>query len=223
MDRNCKSGFDTLEWYETSKFNHCDQWQLSSARNLLYDINKIPSFVAVKVPIYKPVEWNSMTLIANKDEKKSEYFRVIETQICGGLDQYYCYKVIGQNYIECIKQHHQIHSELMVNFTRDLEKLRSMKLHLALQTNNWKCLMDFMSGGEVEEGCGDCCGNSQKKFEKKMLEFKQMRKVEEKLFAWRASAPIKNSSSIIEQKSVMQSLRLVAFFYPDNLLVYRKN
>ncbi|CAN1172895.1 Autophagy-related protein 11 [Linum perenne] len=147
-----------------------------------------------------------MTLIPNKDEKKSEYFRVIEIQICGGLDQYYCYKVIGQNYIECIKQHHQIHSELMVNFTRDLEKLRSMKLHLALQTNNWKCLMDFMSGGEVEEGCGDCCGNSQKKFEKKMLEFKQMRKVEEKLFAWRASAPIKNSSSIIEQKSVMQSL-----------------
>ncbi|KAH0993236.1 hypothetical protein GBA52_004719 [Prunus armeniaca] len=53
----------------------------------------------------------------------------------GNLDQYY--RMINQNYTEFMKrysQQHRIHSDLLVNLGRDVEKLRSIKLHPALQT-----------------------------------------------------------------------------------------
>ncbi|CAI0427610.1 unnamed protein product [Linum tenue] len=136
----------------------------------------------------------------------------------GNLDQYY--KVINQNYTEFMKrynQQHRIHSELLVNFGRDLEKLRSIRLHPALQGVGRKCLIDFVKEENLRKAL-ESCSNSHKQFEKKVLEFKQMfgevkRKVEE-LFAWRASVPIKNLELTIkehqrfisEQKSIMQSL-----------------
>ncbi|CAL1358665.1 unnamed protein product [Linum trigynum] len=136
----------------------------------------------------------------------------------GNLDQYY--KVINQNYTEFMKrynQQHRIHSELLVNFSRDLEKLRSIRLHPALQGAGRKCLMDFVKEENLRKAVENC-SNSHKQFEKKVLEFKQMfgevkRKVEE-LFSWQASVPIKNLELTIkehqrfisEQKSIMQSL-----------------
>ncbi|CAL1414994.1 unnamed protein product [Linum trigynum] len=136
----------------------------------------------------------------------------------GNLDQYY--KVINQNYTEFMKrynQQHRIHSELLVNFGRDLEKLKSIRLHPALQGVGRKCLIDFVKEENLRKAL-ESCSNSHKQFEKKVLEFKQMfgevkRKVEE-LFAWRASVPIKNLELTIkehqrfisEQKSIMQSL-----------------
>ncbi|CAN0838261.1 Autophagy-related protein 11 [Linum grandiflorum] len=136
----------------------------------------------------------------------------------GNLDQYY--KVIHQNYVEFMKRYthqHRFHSELLLNMGRDLEKLRSVKLHPALQNGSRNCLMDFVKEETLRKAVENC-SNSHKQFEKKVLEFKQMFgdvkcKVEE-LFAWRASVPIKNLELTIkehqrfmnEQKSIMQSL-----------------
>ncbi|EEF33994.1 conserved hypothetical protein [Ricinus communis] len=136
----------------------------------------------------------------------------------GNLDQYY--RMISQNYSEFMKrytQQHRMHSELLVNYRRDLEKLRSIKLHPALQATTRTCLVDFVKEENLRKAVENC-SNSHRQFEKKVSEFKQMfgevkRKVED-LFACRASFPLKNLELTIkehqkfinEQKSIMQSL-----------------
>ncbi|WCJ30155.1 hypothetical protein M5689_011731 [Euphorbia peplus] len=136
----------------------------------------------------------------------------------GNLDQFY--RVISQNYLDFMKRYmhqHRVHSELLANFRRDLEKLRSIKLHPALQTTTRKCLVDFVKEENLRKAVENC-SNSHRQFEKKVSEFKQMfgemkRKVEE-LISCRASIPIKNLELAIkehlrfinEQKSIMQSL-----------------
>ncbi|KAJ4839785.1 oligomeric, coiled-coil, peripheral membrane protein [Turnera subulata] len=134
------------------------------------------------------------------------------------VEQYY--RTIIQNYSEFMKryaQQHRIHSELLMNFGRDLEKLRSVRLHPALQTASYRCLVDFVKEENLRKAVENC-GNSHRQFEKKVLEFKQMfgevkRKVEE-LFGSRTSFSIRNLEQtikehqrfIFEQKSIMQSL-----------------
>ncbi|KAM5554119.1 autophagy-related protein 11 [Rosa sericea] len=136
----------------------------------------------------------------------------------GNLDQYY--RMINQNYTEFMKrysQQHRIHSDLLVNLGRDVEKLRSIKLHPALQSANRKCLSDFVKEENLRK-VGENCTSSHKQFENKVSQFKQMfgevkRKVEE-LFSNTASLPIRNLELTIkehqryinEQKSIMQSL-----------------
>lgn len=134
------------------------------------------------------------------------------------VEQYY--KTIIQNYSEFMKRYahqHRIHSELLMNSGRDLEKLRSIKLHPALQTASYKYLVDFVKEENLRKAV-DNCGNSHRQFEKKVSEFKQMfaevrRKVEE-LFANRTPFSIRNLEQTIkehqrflyEEKSIMQSL-----------------
>ncbi|KAL6185496.1 hypothetical protein ACLB2K_041629 [Fragaria x ananassa] len=136
----------------------------------------------------------------------------------GNLDQYY--RMINQNYTEFMKrysQQHRIHSDLLVNLGRDVEKLRSIKLHPALQTVNRKCLSDFVKEENLRK-VGENCTSSHKQFENKVSQFKHMfsevkRKVEE-LFSNTASLPMRNLELTInehqrylnEQKSIMQSL-----------------
>ncbi|XP_050235304.1 autophagy-related protein 11 isoform X1 [Mercurialis annua] len=136
----------------------------------------------------------------------------------GNLDQYY--RMISQNYSDFMKRYtlqYRIHSELLTNYKRDLEKLRSVKVHPALQSTSRSCLVDFVKEENLRKAVENC-SNSHRQFEKKVSEFKQMfgevkRKVEE-LFACRASFPIKNLELTIrehqkfinEQKSIMQSL-----------------
>lgn len=136
----------------------------------------------------------------------------------GNLDQYY--RMINQNYTEFMKrysQQHRIHSDLLVNLGRDVEKLRSIKLHPALQTATRKCLSDFVKEENLRKA-GESCSSSHRQFENKVSQFKQIfgevkRKVEE-LFSNRASLPIRNldltikehQRYITEQKSIMQSL-----------------
>ncbi|KAJ6382195.1 hypothetical protein OIU77_030781 [Salix suchowensis] len=130
------------------------------------------------------------------------------------------YRAINQNYTEFMKrytQQHRIHLDLLMNFERDLEKLRSIKLHPALQSDSRKCLVDFVKEDNLRKAV-DSCSNSHKQFEKKVLEFKQKfddakRKVEE-LFSCGASSFIRDLDRTIkerqrfinEQKSIMQSL-----------------
>ncbi|KAJ9141259.1 hypothetical protein P3X46_031812 [Hevea brasiliensis] len=91
----------------------------------------------------------------------------------GNLDQNY--RMISQNYSEFMKryrQQHRMHSELLMNYRRDLEKLRSTKLHPALQTTTQKCLVDFVKEENLRKAVENC-SNSHRQFEKKVLEFKQ--------------------------------------------------
>lgn len=141
----------------------------------------------------------------------------------GNLDQYY--RMINQNYTEFMKrysQQHRIHSDLLVNVGRDVEKLRSIKLHPALQTATRKCLSDFVKDENLRKAAENC-SSSHRQFENKVSQFKQMfgevkRKVEE-LFSSTASLPFRDvelrikehQRYINEQKSIMQSLRLVSF------------
>lgn len=136
----------------------------------------------------------------------------------GNLDQYY--KIISQNCREFLKrfsQQHRMHSDLLANFGRDLEKLRSIKIHPTLQTSSRKCLLDFVKEESLRKSAENCSG-SHRQFENKVSQFKQMfaevnRKVEE-VFSSRASLPTRSLEQTIkdhqrfinEQKSIMQSL-----------------
>ncbi|KAL5772952.1 hypothetical protein ACOSQ2_012876 [Xanthoceras sorbifolium] len=136
----------------------------------------------------------------------------------GNLEQYY--RVINQNYTEFMKrylQQYRIHSDLLVNFERDLDKLRSVKLHPSLQNSTRKCLLDFVKEENLRKSA-ELCSSSHRQFENKVSQFKQMfaevkRKVEE-LLNTRPSLSLKNLEVTIkehqrfinEQKSIMQSL-----------------
>ncbi|KAM7252723.1 hypothetical protein ACFE04_008232 [Oxalis oulophora] len=137
---------------------------------------------------------------------------------CRNFDQYY--RGIIQNYTEFMKQftsQHRAYSDLLANFDKELEKLRAIKLHPSLQTSTRKCLLDLVKEDNLRK-VADTCSTSQRQFENKVSQFKQMflevtHKVEE-LFASRDSLPIKNLDPVIEehlryineQKSIMQSL-----------------
>ncbi|XVF47870.1 hypothetical protein PTKIN_Ptkin03bG0145100 [Pterospermum kingtungense] len=134
------------------------------------------------------------------------------------LDQYY--KMIDQNcseFMKRYKQQHRYHTDLLANFDKDMQKLRSTKLHPKLQTPTRKCLLDFVKEDNLRESAENC-NSSHRQFENKVVQFNQMfgevkRKVEE-LFTSRASLPIKNLELTIkehqrylnEQKSILLSL-----------------
>ncbi|CAH2077428.1 unnamed protein product [Thlaspi arvense] len=134
------------------------------------------------------------------------------------LEQYY--RVIYQNFLEFMKRYkhqHRLHSDLLMNFGRDIEKLRSAKIHPFLQTESRKCLLDFVKEDNLKKALENCA-SSHRQFENKIAQFQQMfvevkRKVEE-LFACRASLSMKNLEVAVkdherfinEQKSIMQSL-----------------
>ncbi|XP_062157943.1 autophagy-related protein 11 [Alnus glutinosa] len=136
----------------------------------------------------------------------------------GNLDQYY--KMINQNYADFMKRYSQqrrVHSDLLLNFGRDIEKLRSIKLPPGVQTATRKCLLDFVKEENLQKSA-DTCSGSHRQFENKVSQFKQMfgevkRKVED-LFASRTFSPTRNLEVMIkkdqqfinEQKSILQSL-----------------
>ncbi|KAJ1410324.1 Autophagy-related protein 11 [Sesbania bispinosa] len=136
----------------------------------------------------------------------------------GNLDQYY--RVINQNYGEFMRryaQQHRMHSDLLANFGRDVERLRSIKIHPALQTANRKCLLDFLKEENLQKSAENCT-SSHKQFENKVSQFKQtfgeVRCRVEDLLSSRAILSIKNLEQTIkehqryinEQKSIMLSL-----------------
>ncbi|XWS27236.1 hypothetical protein CRYUN_Cryun26dG0097300 [Craigia yunnanensis] len=134
------------------------------------------------------------------------------------LDQYY--RMINQNcseFMKRYKQQHRYHTDLLANFDKDMQKLRSIKLHPTLQTASRKCLLDFVKEDNLRKSAENC-NSSHRQFENKVVQFNQMfgemkRKVEE-LFTSRASLPIEHLELTIkehqrylnEQKSIMQSL-----------------
>lgn len=137
----------------------------------------------------------------------------------GNLDHFY--GMIHQNYMDfmkCYSQQYRSHSNLLVNFWRDVEKLRSCKLLPALQTDTRKCLLDFVKEENLRKVVEDF-SSSHRQFENKVSEFKhefgELKHSAEQLFTSKASVLIRDLELTIkehqrcvnEQKSIMQALR----------------
>lgn len=135
------------------------------------------------------------------------------------LDHFF--RILNQNYMDflkCYSQQHRLHSDLLVNFPRDIEKLRSCKLIPALQTPTRKCLLDLVKDENLRKWLENCSG-SHKQFENKVSQFKhvfgKLKHDVEDLFSSKASLPIRDLELMIkenrrhlnEQSSIMQSLR----------------
>ncbi|KAK4481654.1 hypothetical protein RD792_012561 [Penstemon davidsonii] len=137
----------------------------------------------------------------------------------GNLDHFY--RIVLQNYMDflkCYSQQHRSHTNLLVNFGRDMEKLRSIRLLPSLQTStNRKCLLDFVKEENLRKIVEDC-SSSHRQFENKVSEFKQefgdLKRNTENLFSGKASFLVKDfelaindhQRNINEQKSIMQAL-----------------
>lgn len=136
----------------------------------------------------------------------------------GNLDHFY--GMILQNYndfLKCYSQQYRNHSNLLTNFGRDIEKLKSCKLHPVLQTANRKCLLDFVKEENLRKLAEDCSG-SHRQFENKVSEFKlefgELEHNAKHLFSTKGSHLIRDVEVAIrdhqkyvsEQKSIMQAL-----------------
>lgn len=135
----------------------------------------------------------------------------------------YFFRILNQNYMDflkCYSQQHRAHTDLLANFTRDIDKLRSCKLIPGLQTSSRKCLLDLVKEENLRKWVENCTSNH-KQFENKVSQFKhefgKLKHDVEDLFSSKAMLPIKdldvkikeNYRHINEQRSIMQSLRLV--------------
>ncbi|KVH93690.1 Autophagy-related protein 11 [Cynara cardunculus var. scolymus] len=148
----------------------------------------------------------------------------------GNLDHFY--KMILQNYmdfVKCYSQQQRTHSNLLVHFGRDLERLRSIKLLPVLQTADRKCLLDFVKEDNLRKMVDDC-SSSHRQFENKVGEFKQefgeLKRSTEHLFSSKASilnrdlerTVKEHQHHINEQKSIMQALRFVILIKTCSLI-----
>lgn len=146
---------------------------------------------------------------------------------CGNLDHFY--RMILQNYRDfdkCYSHQYRIHNKLLVNFGRDIEKLRSWKILPALQTANRKCLLDFVKEENLRKIVEEC-GVSHRQFDLKVSEFKgdfgELKRNAEYLFSTKASSLVEEMEATIrehqryinEQGSIMQILRyfFITFVY----------
>ncbi|XP_076897492.1 autophagy-related protein 11-like [Bidens hawaiensis] len=121
------------------------------------------------------------------------------------------------DFVKCYSQQQRTHSNLLVNFGRDLERLRAVKLMPVLQTADRKCLLDFVKEDNLQKMVDDC-SNSHRQFESKVGDFKnefgELKRSTEHLFSCNASllskdlerAVKEHEHHIDEQKSILQAL-----------------
>lgn len=120
-------------------------------------------------------------------------------------------------FVRCFNQQHRYHSELLNNFERDVERLRSVKLLPLLQNDSRKCLLDLVKENDLRKWA-DTCFNSHKQFESKVLQLKQnfgdLNRRMDGVFLDMDSTGIKDLELMMkdhqkvlsDQKSIMQSL-----------------
>lgn len=143
--------------------------------------------------------------------------RALETAH-GNLD--HTFKKLQQRYtdfIRCFNQQHRCHSDLLNNFERDVERLRSLKLLPMLQSDSRKCLLDLVKENDLRKWA-DNCFNSHKQFENKVshlkLNFGELNRRLSNVFMGVDSTGLKDLELLIkdhqkvlsDQKSIMQSL-----------------
>ncbi|XP_074592291.1 autophagy-related protein 11 [Curcuma longa] len=130
------------------------------------------------------------------------------------------FKKLHQRYTEFIRsftQQHKSHSDLLANFERDVEKLRSVRLHPRLQSKNRKCLLDLVKEDDLRK-CMDSCLSLHRQFENQVSQLKkgfmELKRRFENLISSMSSASwgelenmIKNhQKSLNDLKTIMQSL-----------------
>jgi len=130
------------------------------------------------------------------------------------------FRKLSQRYSEfvrCFSQQHRAHMELLTNFERDLQRLRAVRLHPALQCEGRECLLDLLKENDMRK-LADGCFSSQKQFEMKVSQLKtnflDLKKRVDNLFNVMSSSGCKDLEKLIkdhqgvisEQKSIMQSL-----------------
>ncbi|XP_047331727.1 autophagy-related protein 11-like [Impatiens glandulifera] len=133
------------------------------------------------------------------------------------------YGTIHQNYtdfMKCYCRQDRKHSNLMMNFGKNIEKLRYCRLHPALQTTDRNCLFDLVKEDnlQLQKIVANEYRDSYKQFEKKISEFEQdfdeLKMIVEELFSSKASSIIIDSERAIndhygyihEHKSIMKSI-----------------
>lgn len=121
-------------------------------------------------------------------------------------------------FMKCFSRQHKAHAELLVNFERDLERLRRIKLPTYLQREGRRCLVDLVKENELRKWA-EACAVSHRQFEGKVFQLKsnfgELKRRVENLF----EAMIANSAKdldtsvkehqrlVNEQRSIMQVLR----------------
>ncbi|KAJ0984258.1 hypothetical protein J5N97_002614 [Dioscorea zingiberensis] len=68
-------------------------------------------------------------------------------------------------------QQNRCHSEILANLGKDIERLQTLKLHPAIQTESRKCLFDFLKEDKLRESWSGCL-KSHRNFEGKVSESK---------------------------------------------------
>ncbi|KAJ6849763.1 autophagy-related protein 11 [Iris pallida] len=121
------------------------------------------------------------------------------------------------DFVRYFSQQHRIHGELLGNFERDVERLRSLRLHPSIQRERRKCLLDLVNEYELRKWA-DICLNSRRQFESKVsqlkMSFGNLKRRVENVFSEMTSGAVKDLEVLIrdhqrvlnDQKSVMQSL-----------------
>jgi autophagy-related protein 11 len=123
------------------------------------------------------------------------------------------------DFIRCFSQQHRMHVEMLNNFERDVQKLRAIRLHPALQCEGRQYLLDLIKENDLRK-LADGCFSSHRQFEAKVSQLKanflELKKRVDTLFDVMSSNGCKDLEKLIkehqgvisEQKSIMQSLRL---------------
>lgn len=138
----------------------------------------------------------------------------------GNLD--HLYKIVHQNYymrfMKCYSKLHRNHTNLLANFGRDVEKLRSIELPPPLQSAQINCLLDFVKEENLQKSWEEC-SSSHQQYENKVsvfnLDFVDLKRNAEHILSEKTSFLIEDFELSIndhqcfinEQKSIMQALR----------------
>lgn len=121
------------------------------------------------------------------------------------------------DFVKCFSQQHRGHAEMLANFERDVERLRAVRLHPALQCEGRRSLIDLVKENDLRK-LADGCFSSHKQFDVKVSQhkakFMELKKRLENLFNIMSSTGCKDLEAMIkehekfigDQKIIMQSL-----------------
>ncbi|KAL6629069.1 hypothetical protein ACP70R_028834 [Stipagrostis hirtigluma subsp. patula] len=121
------------------------------------------------------------------------------------------------DFVRCFSQQHRGHVEMLNNFEGDVQRLRAVRLHPALQGEGRQCLLDLIKENDLRK-LADGCFSSHKQFNVKVSQLKvnflELKKRVEGLFNVMSSNGCKDLEKLVkehqgvigDQKSIMQSL-----------------
>lgn len=137
-------------------------------------------------------------------------------------------KMFNQLYMDFMKQfdHQQrYHMDLVTNFQKTLSRLQTCKLHPKLQTQRYKCLLDFVRQEDISRKTLEACHLSHKQFQEKVSQLKPIysdlqRKVQDLLRA-QPSIDVRREENMVrqherhfkEQASILDTLRYAILIY----------